>query len=318
MPRRASAGAPAAAARRVSADGCRGRPRRAARRASRRRSGRCPSATSGADPGFDATYHIKLCDLGRTWEVRCTTARARGSARAPPGASPDVTISTDAETWLRLREGEFSGIDAFQRRPPVRARQPRLRGRLRGHVPPARRPPAAAADPRRPGRPPPHLDADDGQGPDVLLLHGLGGTRASFFETAAALSRHYRVHAPDLPGLRLVVASPRSARYNARWFAESMLGLMDELGIERGAPRRQLDGRPGRDRDRRSSRPSGSARSGCCARRSPGSGAACIRSSACCDPSSACSPTASAARRSPPSSGASSTTATRSTPRSAT
>ena len=39
-----------------------------------------------------------------------------------------------------------------------------------------------------------------GHGPDVLLLHGLGGTRASLFETAAALSTRYRVHAPDLPG----------------------------------------------------------------------------------------------------------------------
>ena len=27
-----------------------------------------------------------------------------------------MTISTDADTWLRLRRGEFSGIDAFQRR----------------------------------------------------------------------------------------------------------------------------------------------------------------------------------------------------------
>ena len=39
-----------------------------------------------------------------------------------------------------------------------------------------------------------------GSGPDVLLLHGLGGTRASLFETAAALSGRYRVHALDLPG----------------------------------------------------------------------------------------------------------------------
>ena len=49
-----------------------------------------------------------------------------------------------------------------------------------------------------------------GHGPDVLLLHGLGGTRASLFETAAALSQRYRVHALDLPGLRLLEqAGPR-------------------------------------------------------------------------------------------------------------
>jgi pimeloyl-ACP methyl ester carboxylesterase len=71
-----------------------------------------------------------------------------------------------------------------------------------------------------------------GSGPDVLLLHGLGGTRASFFETAAELSRRYRVHAPDLPGFGSS-CKPALGAYNARWFAQIMLGLMDELGIER-------------------------------------------------------------------------------------
>jgi pimeloyl-ACP methyl ester carboxylesterase len=71
-----------------------------------------------------------------------------------------------------------------------------------------------------------------GQGPDVLLLHGLGGTRASMFETAAKLSRHYRIHAPDLPGFGSS-SKPAFGGYNAGWFAESMLGLIDELGIER-------------------------------------------------------------------------------------
>ena len=68
-----------------------------------------------------------------------------------------------------------------------------------------------------------------GRGPDVLLLHGLGGTRASLFETAAALSRAYRVHAPDLPGFGSS-SKPSLGGYNARWFAEIMFGLMDQLG----------------------------------------------------------------------------------------
>jgi pimeloyl-ACP methyl ester carboxylesterase len=66
----------------------------------------------------------------------------------------------------------------------------------------------------------------------VLLLHGLGGTRASLFEMAAALSKHYRVHAPDLPGFGSS-SKPALGSYNARWFADIMLGLMDELGISR-------------------------------------------------------------------------------------
>jgi pimeloyl-ACP methyl ester carboxylesterase len=71
-----------------------------------------------------------------------------------------------------------------------------------------------------------------GAGPDVLLIHGLGGTRASFMETAAALSTRYRVHAPDLPGFG-ASCKPALGWYNARWFADIMLCLMDELGIER-------------------------------------------------------------------------------------
>jgi pimeloyl-ACP methyl ester carboxylesterase len=185
----------------------------------------------GADPGFDTTYQIKLCDLGRTWEVRCT----RHAARVRGGASrtrPDVTITTDVETWMRLREGEFSGLEAFQQR------RLSVRGNLDHAV-------AFEGLFRLPGGRPPLLQIHDipvgrhristltmGAGPDVLLLHGLGGTRASFFETAAALSRHYRVHAPDLPGFGSS-SKPSLGAYNARWFADIMLGLMDELEIER-------------------------------------------------------------------------------------
>src|SRR5437588_7927918 len=190
-----------------------------------------PDRYLGADRGFDSTYHIKLCDLGRTWEVRCTPHAAR-VRRGASRAIPDVTITTDADTWLRLREGEFSGIEAFQRRRLA------VRGNLDHAV-------AFEGLFRLPGGRPPLLEIHDipvgrhristltmGTGPDVLLIHGLGGTRASFFETAAALSRRYRVHAPDLPGFGSS-SKPPLGPYNAGWFAESMLGLMDELGIDR-------------------------------------------------------------------------------------
>jgi pimeloyl-ACP methyl ester carboxylesterase len=190
-----------------------------------------PDRYLGADPGFDATYHIKLCDIGRTWEVRCTphAARVRNGATR---IAPDVTITTDAATWMQLREGEFSGIEAFQRR------RLGVRGNLDHAV-------AFEGLFRLPGGRPPLLQIHDipvgrqristltmGAGPDVLLIHGLGGTRASFFETAATLSRRYRVHAPDLPGFGSS-SKPSLGAYNARWFAEIMLSLMDELRIDR-------------------------------------------------------------------------------------
>ena len=71
-----------------------------------------------------------------------------------------------------------------------------------------------------------------GHGPDVLLLHGLGATKASFFDTAAALSRRYRVHVLDLPGFG-GSSKPALARYGARFFARSVLGTMDALCIDR-------------------------------------------------------------------------------------
>jgi pimeloyl-ACP methyl ester carboxylesterase len=190
-----------------------------------------PDRYLGAPAGFDATYRIKLCDLGHTWEVRCD----QHAARVRKGATrrrADVTITTDADTWVRLRDGEFSGIDAFQRR---------LLG-VRGNLDQAI---AFEGMFRLPGGRPPLLEIHKvpvgryrvstltmGKGPDVLLLHGLGSTRASLFETAAELSSQYRVHAPDLPGFGSS-SKPALGSYNAAWFAQIMLGLMDELGIDR-------------------------------------------------------------------------------------
>ena len=71
-----------------------------------------PSRYLGAEPGFDATYHVRLGDIGRSWEVRCTAIGARVRAGASR-REPDVVIGTDAETWLQLREGEISGVEAF-------------------------------------------------------------------------------------------------------------------------------------------------------------------------------------------------------------
>jgi pimeloyl-ACP methyl ester carboxylesterase len=72
-----------------------------------------------------------------------------------------------------------------------------------------------------------------GEGPDVLLLHGLGGAKSSFFDTAAALSRDgYRVHALDFPGFG-GSSKPATAPYTARWLAETVVGTMDALGIDR-------------------------------------------------------------------------------------
>jgi pimeloyl-ACP methyl ester carboxylesterase len=72
-----------------------------------------------------------------------------------------------------------------------------------------------------------------GEGPeDVLLLHGLGGTKSSFLDTAAALSRRYRVHALDLPGFG-GSSKPPLVPYEAPFFARTVIGAMDAMGIAR-------------------------------------------------------------------------------------
>ncbi|MDQ6807592.1 MAG: alpha/beta fold hydrolase [Actinomycetota bacterium] len=190
-----------------------------------------PDRYLGADARFDSTLHLRLGDVGHTWEIRCgpKTARVR---RGVTRRKPEVTISTDAATWLRLREGDLSGLEAF------RQRLLSVQGNLDHAV-------GFEGLFRLPNGRPPLLHIYDvpvgrhrvstltmGSGPDVLLIHGLGGTRASLFETAADLSPRYRVHAIDLPGFGSS-SKPATGAYNAHWFAEIVLGLLDELGISR-------------------------------------------------------------------------------------
>jgi pimeloyl-ACP methyl ester carboxylesterase len=190
-----------------------------------------PERFLGVEQGFDATWRIVLGDVGHTWEVRCTAHGAR-ARKGATGRTPDVIIGTDAATWMALRRGEMSGIEAF------RDRRLYARGNLdlaigfEGlfRLENGRRPLLRIHNVRLPGRRVSTLTM--GSGPDVLLIHGLGGAKSSFFDTAAALSQRYRVHALDLPGFG-GSSKPTTAPYTARYFAETVRGTMDALGIAR-------------------------------------------------------------------------------------
>ena len=191
-----------------------------------------PERYLGAHRDFDATYHIRLGDIGHTWEVRCTTHAARVRAGVT-GRRPDVIIGTDAGTWLALRRGDLSGVEAFSQRRLYARGDLDLAVGFEGMF-------------RLPNGRPPLLRIHDvrleygnrisaltmGEGPDIVLLHGLGATKASFFDTAAALSRRYRVHVLDLPGFG-GSSKPALARYGAPFFARTVLGVMDALEIDR-------------------------------------------------------------------------------------
>ncbi len=72
-----------------------------------------------------------------------------------------------------------------------------------------------------------------GEGPDVVLIHGLGTNRAFWYATAVALQDRYRVTLFDLRGHGYSERPPNG--YRPLDFAEDTLQVMDSLGVARAA-----------------------------------------------------------------------------------
>jgi pimeloyl-ACP methyl ester carboxylesterase/putative sterol carrier protein len=190
-----------------------------------------PDRYLGVPEGIEATFQIRLGDVGRTWEVIARPDRCE--VHPSPTRKPDVVIGSDAATWLALREGRLSGVDAFsQRRLWVRGDLDYALGfeglfRLPGDRAPLLR--IRRVDTERGTL----TSLIAGHGTEhVVCLHGLGSNKASFFETVAALAPDYTVHAIDLPGFGSS-DKPARGRYNAPWFAAAVLGYLDGRGIDR-------------------------------------------------------------------------------------
>jgi pimeloyl-ACP methyl ester carboxylesterase len=185
----------------------------------------------GADPGFHASYRIELDDLGLSWAVELDEAHC--NVTVSPKRDPDVVIGTDAATWLELREGQLSGLDAF------RSRRLWARGNLDLAVAfegffhrPHGRPPLVRIHEVRAGKARiSTLTAGDGI-ETVILIHGLGSNKTSFFETVSALTPEYTVHAIDLPGFGSS-SKPLRAPYHAAWFARAVCRFLDAMEIDR-------------------------------------------------------------------------------------
>jgi pimeloyl-ACP methyl ester carboxylesterase len=190
-----------------------------------------PERYLGADPDFDATFQIRLGDVGRTWDVRL---RGAGCEVRPSACdTPDVVIGTDAPTWLALREGRISGLDAFARRRLYARGDLDLALGFEGlfHLPNGRPPLLRVIEVETGTARISSLVS--GHGPEqVICVHGLGSNKTSFFETVAALTPDHTVHALDLPGFGSS-AKPARARYDAPWFASTVRGYMDAMAIER-------------------------------------------------------------------------------------
>jgi pimeloyl-ACP methyl ester carboxylesterase len=70
-----------------------------------------------------------------------------------------------------------------------------------------------------------------GEGPPLLLLHGIGDSSASWLPVMAELAQHHTVIAPDLLG-HGNSAKPR-ADYSVAAYANGMRDLLEVLGVER-------------------------------------------------------------------------------------
>lgn len=185
----------------------------------------------GAEEDYRATVQVRLNDLGRTWEIELRPDRCK--VHTSPTRRPDAVIGTDASTWLALRGGRLSGVDAFSRR-RLWARGDLdvavgFEGRFR--LPDDRPPLLRIHDVRVKGARISSLTA--GRGPEhAILIHGLGGSKSSLYETVAALTPDYTVHAIDLPGFGSST-KPLAAPYDAPYFARHVLRFMDTLAIDR-------------------------------------------------------------------------------------
>ena len=293
---------------------CLGTPRRPApARSSSRRFARYRSATWAPSAGFDATYHVRLGDVGHTWEVRATThgARVRRGATSRRRTSPSGPTRRPGCACARA---SCPGLEAFSERRLYARGNLDLAVGFEGmfRLPNGRAPLHRVHDVRV-GRHS-HLDPDDGRGARPSCSSTASArTKASFFETAAALSRRHRVHAHRPARLRLLEQAGARALRRRRTSPTRSCGVMDELEIERAhLVGNSMGGRVAIEVGLRRPERVGALAPAVPGRRlrAPRPG---TRSCGCCAPSWACSPTASRAPPSPASSGACSRTATSST-----
>jgi pimeloyl-ACP methyl ester carboxylesterase len=154
-----------------------------------------------------------------------------GQARltAAQGKRADAVLSADADAWASAqREGGLPGFRAGDIR--IRRDLHLGVGFLAATAPPSARSGLRIHHVRTAiGR---ISVAQAGRGDPVILIHGLGATKASFLPTVGALARSHRAIAIDLPGFGDSV-KPIGAAYDPAFFAGALAALLDALEIER-------------------------------------------------------------------------------------
>ncbi len=178
-------------------------------------------------PGGRARIRLAVRD-GETFDAVIDD----GAWLETPAGHPDAELTADAATWALIRDDTRGGMAAYAaRRLSVRRNLHLGVGFLAATS--ANREPSRlrfTAAKTRYGR---MSLLEAGSGEPLVLLHGLGATKAEFLPTVAALAPvGFRVIAADLPGFG-DSAKPFPAPYDARFFARWTAGLFDALGLDR-------------------------------------------------------------------------------------
>lgn len=78
---------------------------------------------------------------------------------------------------------------------------------------------------------------DQGKGPAVLLIHGLGGAAVNWFENIDSLSQKYRVVVPDLPSFgKSEVPKVSSGEIGYDYFTSFLKNFLEKLRIKKIIP----------------------------------------------------------------------------------
>ena len=177
--------------------------------------------------GLRARFRVRIGNACRDVVVdrdSCRVERERGRA--------DTEIKTSPQAWRDMDEGRLSGIEAFAQG------KLSLRGSIQKSLmfePLFERPDAGAlrfdvSDIRVGKTRISTLITGPKDAPPLVLLHGLGASKASWLPVVPQLASRYRILAVDLPGFG--ASSKPRGRYDARWFADQMFGFLDSAGYE--------------------------------------------------------------------------------------
>ena len=166
---------------------------------------------------------------GEGWDV--VVDRERAKLSACPQGEADATLAADPATWNSIAQDVASGMDAF--------RSGRLSMRQNMHLgvgflaaTSAMSGPGRLRFRRVETRMGKFSTLEAGTGRPVLMLHGLGATKASFLPTVAALAPSFRTIAVDLLGFG-DSDKPLGASYSPRYHARGIAELLDALELER-------------------------------------------------------------------------------------